>query len=403
MPSLAEFIAANRGNAQLDPIPLSEPVPLGELHTPALVIDLDAFEGNLARMQAFVAGHGLGLRAHAKTHKCPVIAREQVARGALGICVAKVSEAEIMADAGVADVLITSPLATEEKHARFIDLVGEAPGVKVVVDSMDAARDLNRLASERGLKPGVFIDIDPGLGRTGIEAGEPALELARYLLDRCGSLSFEGLQMYAGNCMHTQGFDNRKSKYEKVMAKGLHTRQLLESAGVEIRAFSGGGTGTYNIEPALGLMTELQAGSYVFMDMEYRGIGSEKGGGSEKGNGSEKGDVFADFPVSLFLLSTAISQPQPRLITFDAGFKSLASDKMAPEFQDLDGVTFHWGGDEHGIVQLDNPSRALTPGDKLALITPHCDPTANLHDFYFPCRDGLISEIWPISARGCSQ
>ena len=395
MPSLAEFIAANRSAARLDPIPLSEPVPLEALHTPALVIDLDLFERNLATMQDFLDGQGLGLRAHTKMHKCPVIARKQMAQGALGVCAAKVSEAEIMVDAGVTDLLVTSPLATREKQVRLLELVARCPDVKVVVDTADSASSLNDLAADiigqSGPPLGVFVDIDPGMGRTGIEAGEPALNLARMIQDNCPLLKFEGLQMYAGNCMHVEGFSNRRSKYEKVMAKGHQTREAFERAGVEIPAFSGGGTGTYNLEADLGLMTELQAGSYAFMDIEYRDIGSSEG------------ERFADFPVSLFVLSTAISQPQTRLITVDAGFKSLASDKMAPEFRDLEGVIFHWGGDEHGIVQLDNPSRTLNLGDKLMLLTPHCDPTVNLHDYYYPYRDGMVSEIWPISARGCSQ
>ncbi len=391
MPSLSEFIAANRRAVQLDPIELSEPVPLEELHTPALTIDLDIFESNLARMQNHLSSHGLGLRAHTKMHKCPVIAHKQVAQGALGVCAAKVSEAEIMADAGVADILVTSPLASEEKYVRFADLAAAHAGAKVVVDSTGAASRLDELARERGIRIGVFIDIDPGMGRTGIEAGEPVLELARHCLDNCQHLRFCGLQMYAGNCMHTEGFENRKAKYEKVMSKGIATRELFENAGIDIPAFSGGGTGTYDIEPGLGLMTELQAGSYAFMDIEYRDIGSSSA------------ERFEDFPVSLFLLCTAISQPQSRLITVDAGFKSLASDKMAPQFRDVEGVIFHWGGDEHGIVQLDNPSRMLNLGDKLPLVTPHCDPTANLHDFYYPYRDGMVTEIWPISARGCSH
>ena len=155
--------------------------------------------------------------------------------------------------------------------------------------------------------------------------------------------------------------------------------------------FSGGGTGTYNIEPDTGLVTELQAGSYAFMDIEYRDIGSKNS------------NQFLDFGVALYVLVTAISKPQSKLITVDAGFKSFASDKMVPEFRDVEGVNFHWGGDEHGIVQLRNPSREIKLGNKLAMLTPHCDPTVNLHDYYFPYRDGVVHEIWPISARGLSN
>ncbi|MCP4753219.1 MAG: hypothetical protein GY866_20200 [Proteobacteria bacterium] len=161
--------------------------------------------------------------------------------------------------------------------------------------------------------------------------------------------------------------------------------------GIEVPVFTGGGTGTFNIEPGVGLMTDLQAGSYVFMDIEYRNIG---------GVGNEH---FIDFEPSLFVLVTAISKPQPRLITVDAGFKSFASDAMSPEFRDVEGVTFHFGGDEHGIVELTHPSRELNLGDKLSMLTPHCDPTVNLHDYYFPVRDGVVEELWPITARGRSQ
>jgi D-serine deaminase-like pyridoxal phosphate-dependent protein len=390
MPSLNEFLNDVQRARPVEPIVLDEPVHLEELHTPALVIDLDVFEENLARMQSFVSGQGIALRPHTKMHKCPVIARQQIAAGAGGVCAAKLSEAEIMCASGIEDVLVTSPIATREKIDRFIDAAARHPGLKIVVDNAEAMQALNNTATAMGISVDVFIDVDPGMGRTGIEAGDAALALARQLMD-CQSLRFAGLQMYAGNCMHIEGFEKRRGKYEHIMEKGEATRALFENAGIVVPVFSGGGTGTYNIEPGLGLINELQAGSYVFMDIEYRDIG---------GPSSEQ---FLDFPVSLFVLVTAISQPQTRLITVDGGFKSFASDKMAPQFRDVEGVVYHWGGDEHGIIQLDNPSRLISLGDKLPMLTPHCDPTVNLHDYYYPHRGGVVSEIWPISARGFSQ
>ena len=389
MPSLDEFLAAHGAGRPALPIPLDEPVPLEELQTPALILDLDRFEANLDRMQEYLDSKGIALRAHTKMHKCPLIAREQVRRGALGVCAAKVSEAEVMLAAGLGDVLITSPIVTPDKLRRFIAARQRHAGLKLVLDNEAAATQLAALAAAEGLVVDVFIDLDPGMGRTGVAPGEPALALARHILE-ADSLNFLGLQMYAGNCMHIDGFEARRSKYTHIMQRGVLTRALFEEAGIPTPVVSGGGTGTYNIEPALGFITELQAGSYPFMDIEYREIGGEGSG------------VFADFDVSLFVLVTAISQPQSRLITVDGGFKSFASDKMPPQFRDLEGVVYHWGGDEHGIIQLDNPSRAMQPGDKLAMLTPHCDPTVNLHDFYFPYRDGVVSEIWPITARGLS-
>lgn len=391
MPSLADFIESRISRVELEPIRLDAPVALDDLQTPALVIDLDAFERNLDRMQNHLSSHGMGLRCHTKMHKCPAIARQQIERGALGVCAAKVSEAEIMQAGGVNDILITSPVATADKIARVVALAKHNPALKIVVDSIDVATRMNAAARQAGCTLGVYIDLDPGMGRTGIAPGAPALALGRHIVDACPALGFGGLQMYAGNCMHIPEYDKRMSKYERLMEKGRETRDAFEADGIPVPVFSGGGTGTYDMEPGIGILTELQAGSYAFMDIEYRDIASKTG------------PRFDDFEPSLFLLVTAISKPQDRLITVDAGFKSLASDKDAPEFRDVEGVVFHWGGDEHGIVQLNNPSRAVELGDRLQVITPHCDPTVNLHDYYYPYRNGVVEEIWPISARGCSQ
>lgn len=390
MTTLSRFYQQVREARPVEAIILDDPIPLAELQTPALIIDLDVFDANLAKMQSYLDQQNIGLRAHTKMHKCPIIARKQIEGGASGVCAAKVSEAEVMCAAGIQDVLITSPIATLDKVNRFVAARRNHPGLKIVVDSVHAADLLAKVADSEGLVVDVFVDLDPGMGRTGIEAGDKALQLVRHI-GESNSLNFAGIQMYAGNCMHIEGFSKRQGKYTHIMDKGIQTLRLLDQAGIEVPVVSGGGTGTYNMEHDLGLINELQAGSYAFMDIEYRDIG---------GVDSAR---FTDFGVSLHVLVTAISQPQRRLITVDGGFKSFASDKMAPEFQDVEGVTFHWGGDEHGIVQLNNPSREIRLGSKLSMITPHCDPTVNLHDFYFPYRDGLVHEVWPISARGFSH
>tara|TARA_B110000285_G_scaffold55965_1_gene63676 strand:+ start:2645 stop:3817 length:1173 start_codon:yes stop_codon:yes gene_type:complete len=390
MTTLSRFYQQVREARPVEAIILDDPIPLAELQTPALIIDLDVFDANLAKMQSYLDQQNIGLRAHTKMHKCPIIARKQIEGGASGVCAAKVSEAEVMCAAGIQDVLITSPIATLDKVNRFVAARRNHPGLKIVVDSVHAADLLAKVADSEGLVVDVFVDLDPGMGRTGIETGDKALQLVRHI-GESNSLNFAGIQMYAGNCMHIEGFSKRQEKYTHIMDKGIQTLRLLDQAGIEVPVVSGGGTGTYNMEHDLGLINELQAGSYAFMDIEYRDIG---------GVDSAR---FTDFGVSLHVLVTAISQPQRRLITVDGGFKSFASDKMAPEFQDVEGVTFHWGGDEHGIVQLNNPSREIRLGSKLSMITPHCDPTVNLHDFYFPYREGLVHEVWPISARGFSH
>ena len=390
MTTLSRFYQQVREARPMEPIMLDDPIPLEELQTPALIIDLDVFDANLVKMQSYLQEQDIALRAHTKMHKCPIIARKQLESGARGVCAAKVSEAEVMCAAGIEDVLVTSPIATPDKVSRFVEARKNNPGLKIVVDCADSADLLAKVAGLEGLVVDVFVDLDPGMGRTGIETGDKTLQLVRHI-GESNSLNLSGLQMYAGNCMHIEGFSKRKQKYAHLLSKGVETLALLDEAGIVIPVVSGGGTGTYNMESDLGLINELQAGSYAFMDIEYRDIG---------GVDSEQ---FLDFGVSLFVLVTAISQPQSKLITVDGGFKSFASDKMAPEFRDVEGVIYHWGGDEHGIVQLNNPSHEIRLGNKLSMLTPHCDPTVNLHDFYFPYRDGLVHEVWPISARGFSH
>jgi len=391
MPTLQQFIADSVSQLSFAPIRLDSPISLDDLPTPALVIDLELFERNMHTMRDHLQASKIDLRCHSKMHKSPIIAKKQLEMGAIGICCATVSEAEVMFASGIEAILVTSPIVTSDKIDRLITLATQSEQVEIVLDSIDGANALNSAAGQAGIKLSVLIDLDPGMGRTGIEPGPAALALAQHIVDHCTHLHFTGLQMYIGNCMHITGFDKRADKYRKLLQRGIDTRQLLEDAGIAVAVFSGGGTGTFNIDSDIGAIDDLQAGSYVFMDVEYRDIG---------GPGSE---LFVDFAPALFVLSTAISKPQQQLITFDAGIKSLATDNGYPELNGVEGVIYHFGGDEHGIVQLDNPSCEIKVGEKYAIITPHCDPTVNLYDYYYPHRNGVVEEIWPISARGRSQ
>lgn len=391
MPTFSDFQQARISDLQIEPIILDEPISIDQLPTPALTIDLDIFDRNIAKMQSHLNAAGLGLRCHTKMHKSPIIARKQIAAGAIGVCCATISEAEVMLAGGITKILITSPVVTDDKISRLLAMCQKSSEVEIVVDYIQGADRISELAGEMKLNIGVLVDLDPGMGRTGIEPGQKALELVRHIGEACPNLTFNGLQMYIGNCMHVQGFEKRRDKYLHLISKGIETKELLESNGIQVPVFSGGGTGTYDIDADLGALTDLQAGSYAFMDVEYRDIG---------GQGTE---TFVDFEPSLFSLVTAISKPQERLITVDAGIKCLATDTGYPEFRDVEGATYHFGGDEHGIIQLNNSSRQINLGDRLSVITPHCDPTVNLYDYYYPYRQGMVTEIWPISARGRSQ
>jgi D-serine deaminase-like pyridoxal phosphate-dependent protein len=373
-----------------DAIALDRPLPIGSVPTPALLVDAAALERNLERMAAHARAKDIALRPHTKTHKCPLLAKRQMDLGAVGVCAAKVSEAEVMIDAGIEAVLVTSPVVTQDKIARVVALARRSREFQIVVDNAAAASALADAARSAGVSVGVLIDLDPGMGRTGISPGAPALELLRHLA-RLPALRFEGLQCYAGNVMHVNGWEERRRRSLQALERAIETKTLMERAGFEVRAFTGGGTGTFDIDCDVAAFTDLQVGSYLFMDVGYRRCG---------GRG---GSVFDDFEPSLFVLATAISKPQAGYITIDAGFKALSADSGVPDLYDTAGVVYKWGGDEHGILVLEAPSRPIELGDQVTLIVPHCDPTVNLYDVFHPHRDGVVEELWPITARGKSQ
>ena len=372
------------------------PTTVRRLPTPALLLDQDAFERNLKRMAEHAERTGIGLRPHAKTHKCPEIAKRQMALGAVGISCAKVSEAETMADAGLEKILITSPVATEEKVERVVAVAERIPELMMLVDHPDGVASLNAEARRRGVTVSVLIGLDTGTRRTGIPLGEPALRLAR-AIDDASHLKLRGLQAYAGHVQHVTGHAERAQASRDAMGRCLETKALLARNGFDTGIFSGGGTGTFDIDSGIEGVTDLQVGSYCFMDVQYRKIGDRDGA------------VFDAFEPSLFVLATAISQPAPDRITVDAGYKAFANEPNAkPEFADLDGLEYHYGGDEHGIVGFTAEPHALQRGDKARLLVSHCDPTVNLYDRIHLYRgeaglDGEITDVWAIAARGRSQ
>jgi 3-hydroxy-D-aspartate aldolase len=371
-------------------IRLERPLPVEEVPTPALLVDAAALERNLERMAAHARAKEVALRPHTKTHKSPLLAKRQIEHGAIGVCAAKVSEAEVMIDAGIDAVLITSPVVTRDKIARVVELARRSRGLQMVIDHPAAASSLSEAAQAAGVVVGVLIDLDPGIRRTGVEPGAPALELLRAVA-RLPGLRFDGLQAYAGHVMHVTGWEERRKRSLQALERCLETKSLMEREGFEVGVFTGGGTGTFDIDCDVAAFTDLQVGSYLFMDCGYRRVGDRDS------------EVFDAFEPSLFVASTAISQPAAGLITVDAGYKALATDSGVPDLRDITGVVYNWGGDEHGILMLQAPSRPIVLGDQVVLIAPHCDPTVNLYDVYHPYRDGRVEELWPVAARGKSQ
>ena len=370
-----------------EPIELPEPVAIDALPTPALVLNEAAFARNLLRMQSFQDAHALGIRPHAKTHKCPIVAKRQLDNGAVGVCAAKLSEAAVLVAAGVDDVLVTSPIVSPGKLRVLAELAERAAGLKIVVDG---ELGMQRLL-ESGARVGVLVDIDVAMGRTGTRDPESAVRLAETAA-QCDQLEFLGVQHYAGQVMHVDGFEARKAASLELWPAVEAVLEELTKHGLEASIVTGGGTGTYNIDCDVPFVTDLQVGSYVFMDHEYRLIG---GATSE---------LFDDFEVSLSVVTTAISEPVPgRAVTVDGGFKVFASDTVEPLPMDLAGAKFRFGGDEHGILILDKGVQQPLLGEVQRFVTPHCDPTVNLHDHYWvEDEDGMVRSIWPVTARGCS-
>ena len=375
---------------EVSPVRLPEPRSLWDLPTPALLIDLDGMEANLKKMADFYRDKKAGIRPHTKTHKCPLIAKRQLELGAVGICTAKVSEAEVMVDSGIEKILVTSPVVTIDKIARVIRLAERSADVHIVVDQPANVEDLNRAAEAAGLELGVYVDLNVGTDRTGIEMGDSAVELIA-LIGKSKSLRLAGIQAYGGHLQHKVGWKYRKRSSKDTLARALEVRHRAHKAGYDVPVFSVGGTGTYNVDCDIDGVTDVQVGSYLFMDVNYRNVGGKEG------------TVFDDFKPSLLVLATAISQPVKGRITIDAGIKAFATDKEPPQLLDIQGVSYSFGGDEHGVLQLKNPSRDIKLGDKVLLIASHCDPTVNLYDHYYPFRGETVEEIWPIAARGKSQ
>jgi D-serine deaminase-like pyridoxal phosphate-dependent protein len=362
-----------------------------EIPTPALLLDLDRFERNLQKMAAHMKAAGKKLRPHAKTHKCPEIARRQIAAGAVGVCVAKVGEAEVMAAAGIRNLLITTEVVGREKIGRLLGVLRRAPETMVVVDNPENVRELGEAVAAAGLVLNVLVDMDVGGRRTGVAPGEAAVDLGR-LVTRQRALNLRGLQGYAGHCAHVVGWEARRRASRRWMRGLLRTRELFEKDGLPADIVTGGSTGTFDIDTELDGVTELQCGSYCVMDLDYRRIG---------GKGRTQLD---EFEMALTVLATVVSVPTEDRAVVDAGFKAFSTDKpIVPEPVERPGFEYSWAGDEHGRLTGLQPGRHPRIGERIEFFPPHCDPTINLYDRIYAVRGTRVEAVWEIAARGRSQ
>jgi len=363
------------------PPPAAAGMPLAEVDTPALLLDLDAFERNVATMAD--AARGLRLRPHAKSHKCPEIALRQIAAGAVGVCCQKVSEAQAMVDGGVGDVLVSNEVVGRAKLARLAELAKRA-WVSVCVDDVINAGDLDDAARAAGVRLDVLVEVDVGANRCGVEPGEPALRLARAV---AGSrhLRFAGIHAYHGAAQHLRTVAERSAAIALAADKARRTRDLLEDEGLECESVTGAGTGTFLFERESGVWTELQPGSYIFMDADY---------------GRNAWEGFPRFEQSLYIWSTVMSTPAAGRAIVDAGLKAHSFDSGNPLVAGWLGVEYVRGSDEHGVLKVASGARAPALGDKLRLVPGHCDPTVNLYDWLVCYRGESVEALWPVAARG---
>ncbi|HEY2008303.1 MAG TPA: DSD1 family PLP-dependent enzyme [Rhizomicrobium sp.] len=352
-----------------------------DIQTPALIIDLEAFERNVAKMAGHCRDHGISLRAHAKTHKCAEIARRQVAAGAIGQCCASLDEAEMLVGAGIGSVLITSPLVTEAAIHRLLKLNAVAPGLMAVADNPQAVARLAQAAVSVGQTLKLLVDIDIGHHRTGIAPGAAACALAAAIA-QSPNLEFVGIQGYAGHLMHLADRAERQERSPAALEQLRLTRDQLRGMGLSPRIVTGGGTGSFDIDPAENVLTELQAGSYVFMDRQYNDVWTGEG---------------VPFETSLFVLTRVVSANHPGMATTDAGLKAFSTDADAPVISFGPGESYGFFGDEYGRLTLAENVTAQA-GDAVACVVPHCDPTVNLYGHYLVVRGGELVDRWPITS-----
>lgn len=359
---------------------------LAEVDTPALIIDLDAFERNLQALPRLIAGRPVALRPHSKTHKSPIVALKQMGLGAVGVCCQKVAEAEVLFAGGVHDILIANEVVGAAKLRRLAALARQAK-IAVCVDDPGNIAELEDAAAEFGAEVRVLVEIDVGAGRCGVAPGRPALDLAQ-VVAASKHLRFDGLQAYQGSAQHIRSFDERQAAIARAVELAGETKRLIEQAGIACPRVTGAGTGSFQFEAASAVYNELQCGSYVFMDADYNR------------NLDDKGAAKPQFEQSLYVWTSVMSRPTAERAIVDAGLKALSVDSGMPVLPDFQEVVYARASDEHGKLEIRAAAEGLDVGEKLRLIPGHCDPTVNLYDWYVGVRRQRVESLWPVAARG---
>ena len=355
-------------------------IPKEEIDTPAFLIDLDVMEENIRRMGAYFEGRPVRVRPHMKHHKTPAIAHKQLEAGAIGVCCQKLGEAEVMAAAGIRDILITYEIVGPTKVRRLMALCHHA-NMMVTVDDPGNVSELSEAAQAFDVSLGVLVDVDCGQHRCGVDPGGPAAQLAR-VVEAAPGLDLRGINGYAGNIQSIEDPEERAVKDQEAMEKMMESVEAMRKVRLSVAVVSGGGTATYKLTGNYPGVTEVQPGSYVFMDSQYR-------------------RVLSDFEVAGTVLATVISRAAPDRVVLDSGMKAISTDKWPPVARFPEGLEFGGVSDEHLVATLTtSDARQLRLGDKVEIIPGHNDTTVNLHSHFFALRKGRLETVWEVGARG---
>ena len=369
-------------------IPAKPGMDEADIQTPCLVLDLDALERNIRKMGDYARAHGMRHRVHGKMHKSVDVAKlQEKLGGAVGVCCQKVSEAEVFVRGGIRDVLVSNQVRDPAKIDRLARLPKLGSRIIVCVDDPDNVAELSAAAVKHGTQIEVFVEIDCGAGRCGVTTTPEVIEIAK-AVEAAPNLKFAGIQAYQGAMQHLDSYEARKEKLDIAIAMVKDAVDGLKAVGITCELVSGGGTGSYYFESNSGVYNELQCGSYAFMDADYGRILDKDGNRIDQG----------EWENAFFILTSVMSHAKPDKAIVDAGLKAQSVDSGLPVVFGRDDVEYVKCSDEHGVVM--DPKGVLKVNDKLRLVPGHCDPTANVHDWYVGVRNGKVECVWPVSARG---
>lgn len=359
-----------------------------DIQTPCLVLDLDALERNIRKMGDYAKAHGMHLRVHGKMHKSVDIAKlQERIGGAVGVCCQKPSEAEVFVRGGIKDVLVSNQVCDLLKIDRLAQLPKLGARVIVCVDDVINVADLAAAARKHDTQLEVLVEIDCGQNRCGVVTPEEVVSLAK-AIDAAEGLKYSGIQAYYGSAQHLDSYAAREAKLNIAITQVKDIVRGLGAAGLAPEIVTGGGTGTYYFESNSDVYTELQCGSYAFMDADYGRIKDQDGKRIDEN----------EWDYAFFILTQVMSHVKADRAVVDAGLKVQSVDSGLPVVHGRDDVEYISCSDEHGVIT--DPDGVLKVGDKLLLVPGHCDPTANIHDWYVGVRNGKVETLWPVSARG---